>query len=128
MFVIGFFYHISIQNLCTTVKLKLKNALNQIPFFHINIGKGGSTLVCRPLITHLRNRAGLSTAGFSPFVLTMTAPAGFAIYWISFAFILFITFCLYSYLPTIQRRNDAAKKTMYAMMFVVDKVVLRIMS
>ena len=33
--------------------------------------RGGSTFCCRPLITHLRNRAGLSTAGFSPFILTV---------------------------------------------------------
>lgn len=33
--------------------------------------KGGSIFCCRPLITHLRNRAGLSTAGFSPFILTV---------------------------------------------------------
>ena len=50
------------ENLCSTVKLKLKNALNQILFSISTLLRGGSTLVCRPLITRLRNRAVLSTA------------------------------------------------------------------
>ena len=33
--------------------------------------KGRQHFCCRPLFTHLRNRAGLSTAGFSPFILTV---------------------------------------------------------
>ena len=58
-----------------------------IQFFMIK--EGGSTLCCRPLITHLRNRAGLSTAGVARSSWPLTAPAGFAIscyFFISYIF------------------------------------------